>query len=173
VNPAERPSKRTSAGEDFASLDPNHEDVQLLAELAEMLDIADPVPDDLADRTRFAIDLANLDIEVARWARIDELAGVRGRAGPSTITFTVQDLTVMVTLAPAAHRHRFDRWLVPGGPHKIEVRVDGQGSTITAADEGGRFALPDVPAGLTQIIVHLADPAGQRARTVVTPAIVL
>jgi hypothetical protein len=45
--------------------------------------------------------------------------------------------------------------------------------TTTSADDGGRFALEDVPKGITQIVVHLADRDGQRARTVVTPTIVL
>ncbi|WP_137813412.1 carboxypeptidase regulatory-like domain-containing protein [Gandjariella thermophila] len=148
-------------------------DAQLLAELDELLDIADPVPADLVDRVRFAIDLENLDVEVARWERSDELAGVRSKGRPSTITFTVEDLTVMVSLSPGVGGYRFDGWLVPGGPHTIEVRVDGHGSTSTAADEGGRFALTDVPRGLTQILVHLAAPVGQLVRTVATPTIVL
>lgn len=148
-------------------------DTRLLAELDDLLDEIDPVPGDLVERVRFAIDLENLDVEVARWERTDELAGVRGKGGPSTITFTVEDMTVMVSLTPAISGYRFDGWLVPGGPHTIEVRVDGHGSTSTAADDGGRFALADVPRGLTQILVHLAGPVGQLARTVATPTIVL
>lgn len=143
----------------------------LLSELDALLDFADPVPDDLVDRIRFAMDLEDLDIEVARWETMDQLEGVRGAAGPSTITFTVEDLTVMVSLAPATQGHRFDGWLVPGGPHRIEVRVDGHEPSTTTADQGGRFVLPDVPPGFTQILVHMDLPNGQRPRTVVTPTI--
>lgn len=147
-------------------------DTALLAELDVLLDRADPVPDDLVGRVQFALDLENLDIEVARWDRADGMAGVRGN-GPNTITFTVDDLTVMVTFVQAGMGYRFDGWLVPGGPHTVEVRVSGYGSTTTAADDGGRFAVAEVPKGTTQILVHLAAPQGRPTRTVVTPTIVL
>lgn len=177
MNPTERPSGRMPAGDDPAEYGLAAEDARLLAELSAVLDLADPVPDTLAARTRFAMDLEYLDehveIEVARWARENHLVGVRGASVPNTITFTVGDLTVMISLAPQTNGNRFDGWLVPGGPHAVEVRVDGHEPTRTNADEGGRFALPLVPNGLTQIVVHLAAPAGQRARTVVTPTIVL
>ncbi|HEX7662589.1 MAG TPA: carboxypeptidase regulatory-like domain-containing protein [Pseudonocardiaceae bacterium] len=149
------------------------EDALLLAELGDLLDIADPVPDGLTARIGFAMDLEQLDVEVARWERLDQLSGVRGRTAPSTITFTIEDLTVMVSLAQAAHGHRFDGWLVPAGTHRIEVRVDGHQALTTAADEGGRFALPEVPPGLTQILVHMAVPGQDRPRTVITPTIML
>lgn len=175
MNPTERPWGRTPAGEESAlELGLPAEDQRLLAELSALLELADPMPEHLPARTQFAIELdEDLDFEVATWHRADELVGVRGTAAPNTITFTVGDLTVMVSLAPAANGNRFDGWLVPGGPHAIEVRVDGQGTSTTNADEGGRFALQDVPKGVTQIVVHLAEHSGQRARTVVTPSIVL
>ena len=174
MNPTERPPGRSPAGEESAmKLGLPTEDERLLAELSAVLDLADPMPDDLTVRTRFALELADLDFEVATWTRDEELVGVRGTTAPNTITFTGGDLTVMVSLAPASNGNRFDGWLVPGGPHAIEVRVDGHESTTTNADEGGRFALEDVPKGVTQIVVHLADHSGQRARTVVTPTIML
>jgi hypothetical protein len=171
VTPTDRPTG-WDPGEEPPT-NPSGADAQLLAELDGLLHVADPVPHDLLDRVRFAIDLENLDVEVARWEKNDELAGVRGKGGPSTITFTVEDLTVMVSLSPAVGGYRFDGWLVPGGPHTIEVRVDGHGSTSTAADEGGRFALTDIPRGLTQILVHFTASVGELARTVATPTIVL
>jgi hypothetical protein len=154
-------------------VDVPEEDDRLLAELSTVLELADPVPDGMVDRIMFALDLDNLDFEVADWARQDQLAGVRGSAAPDTITFTVGDLTVMVSVVPSTTGNRFDGWLVPGGPHTIEVRVDGHEPSTTSADAGGRFALPDVPKGITQIVVHLAGGDGQRPRTVVTPTIVL
>jgi hypothetical protein len=148
------------------------EDQLLLAQLDDLLTL-DPVPDDLIPTVQFALDLADLDVEVARWQEMESLTGVRSRSGPSTITFTVEDLTVMVSLAPATGGNRFDGWLVPGGPHTVEVRVKGHNSTSTDADDGGRFALSEVPRGVTQIVVHLAGPDGPRSRTVITPTIVL
>ncbi|HWE92269.1 MAG TPA: carboxypeptidase regulatory-like domain-containing protein [Pseudonocardiaceae bacterium] len=153
--------------------EPLGEDAVLLAELADLLDTADPVPAGLTDRIGFAMDLEHLDVEVARWEPMDRLTGVRGHAAPSTITFTIEELTVMVTLAPAVQGHRFDGWVVPSGEHRIEVRVNGHNAMTTAADEGGRFALADVPSGLTQILVHITVPGGQRPRTVITPTIML
>lgn len=149
------------------------EDARLLAELAGVLQLVDPVPEGMVDRIRFAMDLDDLEFEVARWQREDRLAGVRGSTAPDTITFTVGDLTVMVSLAPATNGNRFDGWLVPGGAHTVEVRVEGHDPVTTGADDGGRFAFEEVPRGITQIVVHLAHRDGQRPRSVVTPTIVL
>ncbi|GAA0652586.1 hypothetical protein GCM10010174_90450 [Kutzneria viridogrisea] len=151
---------------------PTEEDLLLLAELDVLFDKVDPMPADLVERVQFAIALEDLDVEVARWQRDQELAGVRG-AGPNTVTFTVEDLTIMVSFAPAGGGYRFDGWLVPGGPHTVEVRVAGHTSTTTAADEGGRFAVDQVPKGTTQLVIHLAAGHGGRGRTVVTPTLVL
>jgi hypothetical protein len=170
VSPTERPPGSTSAGRDPANL-ATLQETKLLEDLDSLLDLADPVPADLVDRIHFAVDLEDFDVEVARWESIDHMAGVRSHAGPSTITFTVEDLTVMVSLAPGVTGHRFDGWLVPGGPHTIEVRVEGHEASTTTADQGGRFMLDDVPKGFTQIVVHMAAPVGHRQRTVVTPTI--
>jgi hypothetical protein len=130
------------------------------------------MPPDLVARIQFALELENPEfIEIARRSPAAELAGVRSQAGPSTMTFTVEDLTVMVSIAPAAGGHRFDGWLVPSGPHTVEVRVEGHDAQTAAADDGGRFVLTNVPLGCTQLLVHLAVPEGQRPRTVVTPTI--
>lgn len=173
MNPTDGPSGPTPAGKSAMEFGLPAEDVQLLAELSTVLELADPVPATLAARTRFALDLDDIDFEIATWQRDDQLVGVRGAAAPNTITFTVGDLTVMVSLAPAANGNRFDGWLVPGGPHTIEVRVDGHEPSTTSADDGGRFALQEVPKGITQIVVHMVGHTGQQARTVVTPTIVL
>jgi hypothetical protein len=158
------------AGLDMDNL--TEQDLLLLAELDVLFDKVDPVPADLVERVQFAIALEDLDVEVARWERAEELAGVRG-AGPNTVTFTVEDLTIMVSFAPAGAGYRFDGWLVPGGPHTVEVRVAGHSSTTAEADEGGRFAVDDVPKGTTQLVVHLAGGSGSRARTIVTPTLML
>jgi hypothetical protein len=144
----------------------------LLNELGDLLVLADPMPEDLVARVQFALELDDPEfLEVAYRAPDRQLTGVRSQAGPSTMTFTVEDLTVMVSIAPASGGHRFDGWLVPSGPHVIEVRVEGHTALTTAADDGGRFVLANVPLGCTQLLVHLAVPTGQRPRTVVTPTI--
>jgi len=173
VSPTDRPSGHPAAGGDPVDLGLSEEDERLLAELATVLELADPVPDGMTARIQFALELDDLEFEVAQWQRDDRLVGVRGSAAPDTITFTVGDLTVMVSVTPGINGNRFDGWLVPGGPHAVEVRVHDHEPTTTSADDGGRFTLEDVPKGITQIVVHLADRDGQRARTVVTPTIVL
>jgi hypothetical protein len=145
-------------------------DEELMADIGRLVDHLDPPPADLAPRIQFALDLENLDVEVARWERLDALAGVRG-TGTGTITFTVSDLTVMINLTKMGKLHRIDGWLVPAGKHDIEVRVAEHGTSSTTADEGGRFVLDNVPRGTTQILVHLGDTSCRR--TVVTPTVVL
>ena len=146
------------------------DDEILLADIGRFLDELDPPPGDLVQRVQFALALENLDVEVARWERLDSLAGVRG-SGTGTITFTVSDLTVMINLTKIGKLHRIDGWLVPAGQYSVEVRVAEHGTTSTTADEGGRFVLDNVPRGTTQILVHLGDVSCRR--TVVTPTVVL
>ena len=146
------------------------DDEALLADLGRVIATFDPPPPGLIERLQFALELENLDVEVARWERAG-LAGVRSSADEGTITFTVSDLTVMINLTKLGRCHRIDGWLVPAGRHGVEVRVAEHGSSATVADEGGRFVLDDVPQGTTQIVISVAGTAGRR--TVVTPAVVL
>jgi len=148
------------------------EDTAVLSELNRLVYELDPPPADLVERVQFAIALEDLDVEVARWERSGSFAGVRG-GQPGTITFTVDNLTLMVNFTSTGARHRIDGWLVPAGEHTVEVRVAEHESSTTTADDGGRFVLSDVPTGTTQIVVHLVNARGERGRTVVTPTIML
>ncbi|GAA3460086.1 hypothetical protein J2S66_006203 [Saccharothrix longispora] len=148
------------------------EDTAVLTELNRLVYELDAPPPGLVERIRFAVALENLDVEVARWERAGSLAGVRG-GNPGTITFTVDNLTLMVNFTSTGARHRIDGWLVPAGEHTVEVRVAEHESSTTKADDGGRFVLSDVPAGTTQIVVHLVNSRGEPGRTVVTPTIML
>lgn len=146
-------------------------DEVLLADLDRVLAACDPPPAGLVERVQFALELENLDVEVARWERADQLVGVRSSVDQGTITFTVSDLTVMINLTKVGHCHRIDGWLVPAGEHGVEVRVAEHGSSSTVSDEGGRFVLESVPRGTTQIVIAVGGAASRR--TVVTPAVVL
>src|SRR5207247_934622 len=59
------------AGLDMDNL--TEQDLLLLAELDVLFDKVDPVPADLVERVQFAIALEDLDVEVARWERAEEL----------------------------------------------------------------------------------------------------
>lgn len=145
------------------------EKAALLKELVRIVETDRP-PEDLVARIQFALELENLDVEVASWERKGALAGVRSVA-QDTITFTVSDLTVMINLTKVGKANRIDGWLVPSGDYGVEIRVAGHGSCSTVADDGGRFVLHDVPRGTTQIVVHVGGESS--TRTVVTPAVVL
>jgi hypothetical protein len=155
-------------GSSRGSISPDDE--VLLAKIGRMLDAVDPPPGDLVERVQFAIALESLDVEVARWERMDALSGVRG-SDQGTITFTVSDLTVMINLTKIGRHHRIDGWLVPAGEYAVEVRVAEHGSSQTTADEGGRFVLDEVPRGTTQLLIHVGSESSRR--TVVTPTVVL
>ena len=148
----------------------NRADDDLMAEVARLVNELDPPPPGLVERTQFAValdDLDNVELEVALWADTRPLAGVRGGL-PGTITFFVGDLTVMVNVTRTGERQRIDGWLVPAGAHGVEVRVADHGSTVTTADEGGRFVLTEVPRGTTQLLVRMN---AEQSRTVVTPTV--
>jgi hypothetical protein len=155
-------------GSSRGSISPDDE--VLLAKIGRMLDAVDPPPGDLVERVQFAIALESLDVEVARWERMDALSGVRG-SDQGTITFTVSDLTVMINLTKIGRHHRIDGWLVPAGEYAVEVRVAEHGSSQTTADEGGRFVLDEVPRGTTQLLIHVGSESSRR--TVATPTVVL
>lgn len=149
-------------------------DLAVLAQLAEVHTILDPVPAGLTDRIKFGITLDALEAEVAELQRTGGLAGVRGEdtTGIQTITFSSSNLTTMVTITPtSADRVRIDGWLAPGAGFAVEIRTgDGQ-TSATVADEDGRFTFPEVPRGLAQFV--LRPPEGTARPVVVTPSLQL
>ncbi|MDQ3579175.1 MAG: carboxypeptidase regulatory-like domain-containing protein [Actinomycetota bacterium] len=157
--------------DDFA-MDPADQEYWL-AQVARIVDDLDPVPDGLVERAQFAIAIENIDaeveIEAALWA--DHAAtGVRGGVAPLTMSFFVDDLAIMISVTRTGQCRLIDGWLVPAGEHNVEVRVAGHESSVTTADDGGRFVLTDVPRGTTQIVVRTA---GATPRTLVTPVMEL
>nr|CEL20436.1 hypothetical protein [Kibdelosporangium sp. MJ126-NF4] len=145
-------------------------DDEILADLDRLMEQFDPPPAGLIERVQFAIELEDLDVEVARWEQADAFAGVRSGGDHGTITFTVGDLMVMINLTRIGESHQIDGWLVPPGEHSVEVRVAGHGSHDTRSDEDGRFVLDRVPRGTTQIVIQFEGPP---SRTVITPTVLL
>ena len=142
-----------------AALDPMDE--AILGQLRDAFAVADPLPPDLNERSRFAIRLENVDIEVSRLYE-DSLLGAGARAAERirTITFEADSMTIMVTVVdPGSGQLRLEGWLAPAAPLRVELRVAGPGdprgrAADAVADEHGRFAFEAVPPGLSQLAVH-------------------
>ena len=150
-------------------------DAAVIAELAQLYDRVDPVPDGLVERVGFTLTLANMEIELARLEH-DYLQpiGARGEERARTVTFTADSLTVLVTITPTGtEQFRLDGWLAPGAGMRVELRL-ARSSNETNADDDGRFEFGRVPAGLAQLVFHPTEGGGAQLLTpVVTPALEL
>jgi hypothetical protein len=151
-------------------------DLEILAEIRDMFQAADPMPPDLPERIRFSLALRDLEFEVARLAAEEDqqLLAVRGPEQSRTITFDSDSLTIMIRIDRNRNgTARIDGWLAPPQRREIEVKT-AAGSLGAASDEQGRFALASVPRGTAQLIVRPAEQgAGGSGRSVVTPSLVL
>jgi hypothetical protein len=125
----------------------------VLAELRDLYETIDPVPSTLYSRVRFALDLDNVEHELATLCADLELAAARGSDDARTITFECQRLTIAVTItATGTDRYRLDGWIAP--PASLPVEIRAAGSRLRASsDDGGRFVFEDVPTGETQLAV--------------------
>ncbi|GAA1354515.1 hypothetical protein [Saccharothrix algeriensis] len=148
---------------------PDELDARVLREVRALWEAADPVPGDLLDRIRFAVELADHDVEVAWPAEHREVAGVRGDVRSRLVTFTGDALDFVVNAQSLGDGTlRVDGWVSPPGAHPVEVRTPS-GTLRTASDDEGRFALERVPAGLVQFVIR---PEG-RGGAVSTPTMTL
>jgi hypothetical protein len=149
-------------------------DAVLLDRLREMWQRHDPVPTELVERVLFTLDLEGLEFELMLRHDAQEPVGARTAETATTVTFSSESLTVMVTVSatgPAARR--LDGWIAPGAALRVELRTV-RGIRHGVADSDGRFSFDAVPAGLVQISIHpTPDAAITLSRTVVTPAVEL
>jgi len=150
-------------------------DLQILADIRDLFQDADPMPPDLPERIRFSLALRDLEVEVARLAAEDrEMLAVRGPEQTRTITFDSDSLTIMIRIDQNRDgTARVDGWLAPPQRREIELKTAG-GALDTASDERGRFAFASVPPGTAQLVVRPAEQgASGSGRSVVTPALIL
>jgi hypothetical protein len=147
------------------------DDVTLHRRLRRMWESVDPAPADLADRALFLLDLENVEVELSRMTELD-LAGARGEETARTVTFDSDHVTVMVTLSgPPAGPRRLDGWITPPAALRVEARTRS-GSTVTVADDSGRFSFPELQPSLVQLVLHPTEGCSIRLpRPVVTPAL--
>lgn len=141
-------------------------DLTVLAGVRDLWEAVDPVPAGLVDQIQFAIDLNTVDLEVSRLIESRELAAARTDEHTRVITFQSDSLSIMIAVEPHPDRTvRVDGWLSPGASHRVELR--SRSRTMSAeSDDDGRFSLDPVPAGIAQLIVHLAG----NSRRIVTPS---
>lgn len=135
------------------------------------LDVVDPVPVDLADRVKFAMTVASLEAEVAHLMQdATELAAVRtteyDRA--TTVTFESGSLSIMVTLEEGEQSSTTLRGWVTAPGAEVELRERSR-SSVTVADDEGRFVFERVERGTVNLVIRLHDEPG--ARPVITPGI--
>ena len=152
------------------------QDLRLLGDVAAVYAAADPVPDGLIERLRFAVTLDALEAEIAQLQRMDlAAAGARsahaGATDAQTVTFTSASVTTMVTIAEAGADHvRIDGWAAPGAGLSVELRTS-HGVLSTVADADGRFVFEHVSRGMAQFVLRPFD--GDAHPPVVTPSIEL
>jgi hypothetical protein len=150
-------------------------DLEILAEIRDLFQAADPMPPDLPERIRFSLALQDLEIEVARLVEEDQaMLAVRGPEQSRTITFDSDSLTIMIRIDQNRDgTARVDGWLAP--PQRREIEMKTTADTLSApSDEQGRFAFTRVPRGTAQLVVRPAEQeTGGSGRSVVTPALIL
>jgi len=154
----------------------DEQDEELLRLLRECHEQCDPMPDDMIQRSLFALAASELEAEVLRLAEqhAPRLAGsgVRGEEA-RVITFDSDSLTVMIRVSRQGSAIRIDGWLAPPQDCRIELRT-GQRVLTSDVDSEGRFAMDGIPHGLARLVVQLSEPSmGEAEKTFLTPAIVL
>jgi hypothetical protein len=157
-------------------------DAAILDQLHEAYAQLDPPPPSLAEQVCFALELENIDVEVAQ-LRDDTLigSGARGASRSRTLTFETDEVSLLISVTElGTGLVRLDGWLAPAGFGQIELRTAadgvtaGPGGQASAAghvtpDEAGRFLFDGLRPGLVQL--RIEPLSGQAGRSVITPSI--
>jgi hypothetical protein len=132
--------------------------------LAELLRAADPVPDRVVEAARDSFGWRTLDTELAQLTADSLLVGadVRGEQ-PRLLSYQAGKRTIEVEVSELDGRLRILGQLVP--PQQARIRADQPAGGVAAiADQLGRFAMRDLPPGLTrfacQPLGRDGEPAG-------------
>lgn len=149
----------------------DEQDLHLLDVLRQLWEAADPVPQDLTERIRFAMSVASLEAEVARIVeQSDALAGVRSTYERATsVTFETSSLSAMLDIDQIDTDHVDLTGWVSVTDVEIELR-ERHRSTFAEADGNGRFEFRGVERGLVHLVIRPHETGSQ---TVITPAIEL
>jgi hypothetical protein len=153
-------------------------DEALLDAVAELYEVLDPPPDDLAEGVLARLEIENLDAELLTLVEFDkELAGVRSvtmlRAPDEVGTWSLEYLgpgfRVQVRISRSQRQARLDGWVVPARPVTVHLTAMGRRGSGSADEaqvgESGRFEFPVTPMGACRLTFHPAD----GSRPLVTP----
>jgi hypothetical protein len=160
-------------------------DAAILAQLRAVHAQLDPPPQALTEQVSFALELEDLDVEVAR-LQDDALigSGARGGSRTRTLTFETAEISLLVSITELGEGQvRLDGWLAPAGDRRVELRhaatgpgggaarAAGQRAMVrhVTADEAGRFLFGGLHHGLVQL--RIQPPSGRAGRSVITPSI--
>jgi hypothetical protein len=146
-------------------------DVSVLQEVAALYEQVDPVPPELVDRVRFSLALDAMFSEVARITRLP-VDAMAARSEPTaevrteTLTFSTDELTVMVTVARGARTGlRIDGWVAPPAVTSVQLRLQEENRELVT-DDSGRFVFEGLPEGFAQMTFRSS---AEERGSVVTP----
>ncbi|MFD0556089.1 hypothetical protein FB566_1319 [Stackebrandtia endophytica] len=151
-------------------------DLENLARLRRLQDALDPMPDDLVEGVRFALELEHLDAEVAKLVETSA-EGVRSHAGTAeqarTIIFESSTVTVMVSVTVLDEDWvRVDGWLSPEGEYRVELRTP-KDQVRTTSDVMGRFVVERLPRGIFRLVLKAPKSRHGNSPVVITPSVVI
>ncbi|MEV5407803.1 hypothetical protein AB0K60_03045 [Thermopolyspora sp. NPDC052614] len=135
-------------------------EIGLEEELRRAARLLDPVPERLIREAKYAFAFHTIDAELAELT-FDSLdpehaAAVRGAGGPRLLTFESATLTVEIEITEYGDARRLTGQLSPPRPADIDLRCRHRERTIHA-DDLGRFACDDLPAGLLGVRCRTAE----------------
>ncbi len=146
-------------------------DLAILAQLRAMHAELDPPPPTLTEQVIFALELVDVDADIARLQ--DEAligSGARGASRSRTLTFEAHGISLLVSITELGDdRVRIDGWLVPAGECRVELRQAASVIRRATPDTAGRFVFDNVRQRLTRLRIHPGS--GQAGRTIITPPI--
>jgi hypothetical protein len=134
----------------MSDLDPAER--ELLAQVHEMLDETDPIPEFLLEAARETYTWRTIDAELAELTGDSLLEGapVRASRAPRLLTFTAETATVVLEVAEHVRGVALGRRLLGQilSPRSADVEVrHAEGTLSVTADEFGRFRAEAVPPG--------------------------
>lgn len=137
----------------------HHDDERLSSELQAHFARTEPVPDSVLQAARAAIELLDLDAQLADLladssAESKELAGVRGGAH-RLLTFGAGDRFVEVDVAVLDDEREMRGYVVPGAGGSIAVE-HANGQIDVPIDQRGRFRVLGVPRGPVRFRIAIA-----------------